>query len=75
MPHVIVKALPKSEEQKKRLAEAITRSVTEIFDYERDQVSVAIEDVPQERWKEDVYLPEIAQADPSTLYKTPGYEL
>lgn len=75
MPHIIVKAWPKTEDQKKRLAEAITRSVMEIFDYEADPVSVAIQDISPERWKDDVYLPDIAHADPATLYKKPGYEM
>ncbi|MBB4303998.1 4-oxalocrotonate tautomerase [Rhodobium orientis] len=75
MPHVIVKAWPgKSEDQKTRLAEAITRNVMEIFDYGRDPVSVAIEEVPAERWKEDVYDPDI-EAFPERLYKKPGYQM
>ncbi|MDX3924726.1 MAG: tautomerase family protein [Shinella sp.] len=75
MPHVIVKAWPgKSEEQKSRLAEAITRDVMEIFDYGADPVSVSIEEVTPERWKEDVYLADI-QARPAALYKKPGYEM
>ncbi|MDK3018790.1 tautomerase family protein [Pseudodonghicola flavimaris] len=76
MPHVIVKAWPgKTEDQKKRLAEAISRNVMEIFEYGADAVSVAIEEVAPARWKEDVYQPDIAEADPQTLYKTPGYEM
>lgn len=43
MPHVIVKAWPgKTEDQKRRLAEAITRDVTEIFGSGADSVSVSI---------------------------------
>ena len=76
MPRVIVKAWPgKTKDQKKRLAAAIARNVMEIFDYGADPVSVAIEEIAPERWKEDVYLPDMVQADPKTLYKKPGYEM
>lgn len=43
MPHVIVKLWPgKSEQQKTRLAEAITKDVTEILHYGDESVSVAM---------------------------------
>lgn len=75
MPHVIVKAWTgKTEDQKKRLAEAITRDVMEILDYGADSVSVAIEEVAPERWKEDVYRPDI-EGRSDTLYKKPGYKM
>ncbi len=75
MPHIIIKAYPgKSAAQKQAIADAITRSVVEIFGNDADAVSVALEDVPAERWKTDVYLPDIVgRAD--TLLKPPGYEL
>ncbi len=39
MPHVIVKLWPgKSEQQKTRLAEAITKDVMNILDYDREGV-------------------------------------
>jgi 4-oxalocrotonate tautomerase len=75
MPHVIVKAWPgKTEDQKRRLAEAITRDVMDILAYGAESVSVAFEEVASDRWKEDVYLPDI-QARPDTLYKKPGYTM
>lgn len=46
MPHVIVKLWPgKSEQQKTRLAEAITKDVMEILHYGEESVSVAMEEV------------------------------
>jgi len=40
MPHVIVKLWPgKSEEQKRRLAAAITKDVTSVLHYGEDSVS------------------------------------
>ncbi|MDP0499907.1 MAG: tautomerase family protein [Verrucomicrobiota bacterium JB022] len=75
MPHIAVKVIPgKTEAQKQRLADAITRDVVEIFGYEEAAVSIALEEIPAERWKEDVYLPEI-QGHPQRLLKEPGYQL
>lgn len=75
MPHVIVKLWPgKSEQQKKRLSDAITRDVMEVLRYGEDSVSVAIEEVPADKWKEKVYEPDI-QESPQTLYKKPGYTM
>jgi 4-oxalocrotonate tautomerase len=46
MPHVIVKLWPgKSEQQKTRLAEAITRDVMDILHYGEESVSVAMEEI------------------------------
>ena len=74
MPHVIVKLWPgPSEEQKARLAEAITRDVTEILGLGEESVSVAIEEVGPRDWAEKVYNPEIL-GKPEQLYKKPGYD-
>ena len=50
MPHVVVKLWPgKSEQQKTRLAEAITKDITDILQYREHSVSIAMEEVkPQE---------------------------
>ena len=46
MPHVIVKLWPgKSENQKTRLAEAITKDDMEILHYGDESVSVSMEEV------------------------------
>lgn len=46
MPHVILKLWPgKSEQQKNRLAEAITKNVMHILHYGEESVSVAMEEV------------------------------
>ena len=51
MPHVIVKLWPgKSEQQKIRLAEAITKNVMDILQYGRESVSVAMEEVQPQDW-------------------------
>jgi 4-oxalocrotonate tautomerase len=73
MPHVIVKLWPgKSEQQKTRLAEAITKNVMEILHYGEESVSVAMEEIKSQDWLEKVYKPEVKnQWD--KLYKKPGY--
>ena len=51
MPHVMVKLWPgKSEQQKTRLAEAITKDVGSILHYGDESVSVAMEEVRPEEW-------------------------
>ncbi len=75
MPHVIVKLWPgKSEQQKARLAEALTKDVMDVLGYGEESVSVAIEEVPAEDWAEKVYKPDIVNK-PEQLYKKPGYDL
>lgn len=75
MPHVIVKLWPgKSEQQKTRLAEAITKDVMEILHYGDESVSVAMEEVKSQDWLEKVYKPDI-QNKQDTLYKKPGYNV
>ena len=75
MPHVIVKLRPgKSEQQKQRLADAITKDVMEILHYGKESVSVALEEVKAQDWAEKVYRPEI-QNRSVRLYKRPGYDL
>jgi len=73
MPHVIVKMLPgRSEQLKAKLAQEMTKAVTSTLNLGEDSVSVAIEDVQQEDWTEQVYKPDII-GKPATIYKKPGY--
>ena len=75
MPHVIVKLWPgKSEPQKRRLAEAITRDVATVLDYGDESVSVALEEVTPAEWAEKVYRQDIVEKA-ATLYKKPGYTM
>lgn len=74
MPHVIVKLWPgKSEQQKTRLAEAITKDIVDILNYQELSVSVAMEEVKPQDWVEKVYKPEIKN-NSDRLYKKPGYD-
>lgn len=75
MPHVIVKLWPgKSEQQKARLARAITKEVMNIFNYGEDAVSVALEEISPNDWAERVYKPDILNK-PDAVYKKPGYTM
>ena len=75
MPHVIVKLWPgKSARQMARLAEAIARDVMDVLGYGEESVSVAMEEVEPQDWKELVYKPDIVNK-PDQLYKKPGYDL
>ncbi len=73
MPHVIVKLYSgRSNQQKARLAEEVTKAVMAGANCGEDAVSVSIEDVEPNDWVEQVYKPDImGRAD--TLYKKPGY--
>ena len=74
MPHVIVKLWPgKSEQQKTRLAERITKDMMEILHYGEESVSIAMEEIKPENWVEKVYKPDIKNKW-DTLYKEPGYD-
>ena len=75
MPHVIVKLWPgKSEEQKKRLAERVTKDVMAVLNYGEESVSVSIEEVEPRNWAEQVYKPDIVN-NSEKLYKKPGYTM
>jgi len=74
MPHVIVKLYPgRSEEQKTELAAAIAREVASIAKCQEKSVSVAIEEIPPEKWAESVYQPDIL-GQWEKLYRKPGYQ-
>ena len=73
MPHVIVKLLAgRTEQQKARIAEAVTKAITETTGNSEDAVSVAIEDVERKDWTEKVYQPDI-HGKWDQLFKKPGY--
>jgi len=75
MPHVIVKLWPgKTEQQKQRLADAIVKNVTSVFNYDDESVSVAFEEIDSCAWRDKVYEPEII-GNADKLYKKPGYTM
>ena len=75
MPHVIVKLWPgKSEQQKRRLTEAIVKDVMNVLNYGHESVSVAFQEVSAGDWAEQVYEPDIVETS-AQLYKKPGYTM
>lgn len=73
MPHVIVKLWPgKSPDQKQRLSDAIVDDVKRILGYGDESVSVAFDEVPAEKWTDQVYEPDILN-NWHNLTKEPGY--
>jgi 4-oxalocrotonate tautomerase len=75
MPHLIVKLWPgKSEQQKTRLAEEITKGLMDVSAYGEESVSVAIEEVSPQDWAKKVYTLDI-MSNPEKLYKKPGYTM
>jgi 4-oxalocrotonate tautomerase len=75
MPHVFVKLWPgKTEQQKQRLAEAITKDVTNILNYGDESVSVGFEEINSNVWREQVYQPDIV-GKAHTLYNKPGHQM
>ena len=74
MPHIVVKMFAgRSDADKVRLAEALTRAMMETLGSSEKSISVGIEDVQPENWGEQVYRPDIA-AKLDTIFKPPGYE-
>ena len=74
MPHVIVKLWPgKPEQQKKKLAEEVTKAVMSTLNYGEESVSVGIEEVKPQDWTDQVYKPDIL-GKRETIYKEPGYK-
>jgi len=72
---VVVKLWPgKSEQQKRRLAQAITGDVMKVLRYGEESVSVAFEEVDADAWADQVYQLDIV-AKAGTLYKKPGYSM
>ena len=73
MPHVIVKLRSgKSDKQKAKLAEEITKAVMTTLNYGEESVSVAMEEIEPKDWTEKVYKPDIL-GKAQTIYKKPGY--
>ena len=71
MPHVLVKLYAgRTDQQKAKLAEAITKTVMAALKLEEQSISVAVEDVAPAQWTEKVYKPDILN-NPK-LYKNRG---
>ena len=72
MPHVEIKCFPgRTEEQKTRCAEEVTKAIAETMGCNESSVSVAIKEIAQDDWKSQVWDTQIAPYN--NLYKKPGY--
>lgn len=74
MPHVSIRHFPKefTDEQRERLAKAITAVISENFGVDRGAVSIALEPVPESDWKAAVATPEIKVRE-HLLIQAPSY--
>jgi 4-oxalocrotonate tautomerase len=73
VPHVIVKlSAGRSEQQKIKIAEEITRAVMASTGCAEQSVSVSVEDVEPNEWTEKVYKADII-GNWGKVYKKPGY--
>jgi 4-oxalocrotonate tautomerase len=74
MPHVIVKLQSgRSEQQKAKIAEEVTKALMSGAKCAEASVSVSIEDVEPKDWVEKVYKPDIV-GKWDEVYKKPGYD-
>ena len=72
MPHVVIKCFPgRTEEQKTKCAEEVTKAIAETMGCNESSVSVDIKEITQDDWKEQVWDKEILPLE--NLYKKPGY--
>ncbi|MEQ9860128.1 tautomerase PptA [Pectobacterium cacticida] len=74
MPHIDAKYFPRnlSEEEKRAVAEDLAAVLKHHFGSSNDALSVALHEIPPERWKDEVYDPFI-KPHLATLAKKPGY--
>jgi len=73
MPHVTIKLYPTgSEEIKTKLAEEITKVIMNVLNKPEAAISVAIEEVEETAWMDEVYAKDI-KPNMDKLYKKPGY--
>ena len=73
MPHINVKMYPGcTEEQKKQIAQEITKAIMTIAQKPEAAISIAIEEVAEIDWMNTVYDQDI-RPNMEKLYKKPGY--
>lgn len=73
MPHIVVKLWPgRDDEIKRNLAKKIANVVAEELKVDIGDVSVAIMEIDESDWGEQIYKKEIK--DKSNVYVKPNYE-
>ena len=75
MPHVDIKCFSgRTDKQKQLCAEKIAEVIAETLGCKTSSVSVAIKDIAEEKWKEEVWDRYIVP-DKEYLYRKPGYSM
>lgn len=59
MPYIKIKSFPKDEETKKLVADKINEIFLEVWGCPQEAISLSMEEVAPEEWKETVHKPEI----------------
>ena len=59
MPYIAIRAWPKDDETKKRLVEKINDAVIEAVGCPPEAVTISLEEIPRERWEDEVVKTEI----------------
>lgn len=71
MPHIIVKLWPgRTEEQKKQLVKKLIEALKSSINVPNSSISISIEEIPKEKWNDEVYKPYIVEKK-HLLYKKP----
>ena len=70
MPYIAIKAYPKDEETKKKIAERIKQAFLEIWGCSQEAINISIEEVAPENWDEKVMQTEvIPQKDKMMIFE------
>ena len=70
MPYIAIKAYPKDEETKKKIAERINQAFLGIWGCSQEAINISIEEVAPENWDEKVMQTEvIPQKDKMMIFE------
>lgn len=74
MPHIDIKYFPRdlSVEEKEAAAAEICQVIKKYFGSSDNSISIAMKEIPADRWKAEVYDP-IIKVEMEQLVKKPGY--
>ena len=75
MPHLKVQMYPgRTDAQKEQLEKSLEECMKEVLGSPSSSISIAIEEIPQENWHEEVVEKELKE-NSNTVVKMPGYPL
>jgi phenylpyruvate tautomerase PptA (4-oxalocrotonate tautomerase family) len=67
MPYIAVKAFPRPEGMKEKIAEKLNEALMEVTGCPQEAVSISVEYVTPEEWDEKVKVPEMDPRDEDML--------